>query len=573
MISALRCLRAIVWLRWRLLKNSMAGGRKRDTLEQMSRALALIMPLLVVALSAGTFLAVSIVGFIGGTLMSDGSLESGPGLLVVRLLLGIMAFTIVTLAVVSPTQSTLSRYTRLLLLPISRRVLHVVEVAASLADPWIAVVGAGLTTFAIGLYAGGRPLVAFAAFAAAALTVAVIVCTGALSGFLVAWLMRDRRRGELFTLIFVLGFSLVSFIPAFMSRSLDENKTEVEDGVRVRRQINVDEFDRNLPIWTRVLPSEVHGRTIAAALASNRTGVGIGLTTLLIEAAGLFWLSSRVHRRMLGSLEGDQSRRRSTEIKLSGRRWPMLTPGASAVAMALVRTAFRTVRGRLTILLPGPMLAMLTGVFQGIPQETWAADAARSGYLLFGASIVFTFYSIQAVSMNLFGSDRAGLTLQLLSPLTDRDLAVGKIAGFAAVVGAGVAVCLAAALAVARSGPPEYWVAVFLGAVATFFLISPVAIWFSALFPVQSDLSKTGSGGNPHGFPMIAGTFLTALLAAPVLGILAAAHFVFKAPIAAIPLSLAWVLIAAAIGIPLVNVSSRMIGVRRENLAMVAQGK
>lgn len=573
MIGTLRSLRAIVWLRWRLLRNSLSGSRKRDTLEQMSRALAMIVPLLVVSLSAGTFLAVAIVGFVGGHMMGDGILDAGPGLLVLRLLVALMAFTILALAVIAPTQSAMSRYTRLLLLPISRRTLHLVEVTASLADPWIAVVAAGLTTFAFGIWAGGRPGVAVAALLAAMLTVTVIVCAASLASFLVSWLMRDRRRGELFTLVFVLGFSLLSFLPAFMSRSIEEQVRDTQAGTRVRRQINIEEFNRNLPRWTHFLPSEVHGRTMGAALAGDPARVGAGLLTLAVEAILLFLASARVHRQMLGSLEGDQSRRRSKEIKVTSRRLPFLSPGASAVGWALMRGAFRTVRGRLTILLPGPMLAMLTGVFKGIPQETWAASAANYGFLLFGASIVFTFYAMHAVSMNLFGSDRAGFTLQLLSPITDRELAWGKVGGIAYVLGVGTAVCLVAALAVARTGPPAYWIAIMLGSVAMFFLISPIAIWFSSLFPVASDLSKTGSGGNPHPFPMIAGTFFTALFSLPTLAIIAAAEFWFKSPIASLPFMLVWTAASAAIGIPLVNVASRSIGARRENLGLVAQGK
>jgi hypothetical protein len=166
-MTTLRCLRAIVWLRWRLLKNSMAGGRKRDAVEQLSRALALVMPFAVLALGTGTFIAVSVVGFVGGRMMATGLVATGPGLVVVRLIVGLMVFAIVSLSVVSPTQSTLSRYTRLLLLPIPRRVLHVVEVAASLGDPWVAVAAAALTTFAAGLWSGGRPDVGLAAMIAA----------------------------------------------------------------------------------------------------------------------------------------------------------------------------------------------------------------------------------------------------------------------------------------------------------------------------------------------------------------------------------------------------------------------
>jgi len=571
MIATLRGLRALTWLRWRLLKNSLSGSRKRDSLEQASRALALMVPLMIVALSGGTFIAVSALGYFGGRMMAEGVLETGSGLLVFRLLLGIMAFTIVALSIMSPTQSTLSRYTRLLLLPIHRRVLHLVEVLSSLGDPWIAVVAAGLTTFSMGLYAGGRPWVALVALAAAALMVGVVICAGSLAGFLVAWLMRDRRRGELFTLVFVLAFSMLSFIPAFMSRSIDERHKA--EGSQPQPSINVEEFDRNLPTWSRYLPSEAHGHTMAAALASDRSGVASGLMTLGVEMVLLFMASARVHRQMLGALEGDQNRRRSAEIKLTGRKWPLLSPGASAVAWALTRGSFRTVRGRLAVLLPGPMLAMLVAVFKSIPSETWTAEAATRGYLLFGASAIFAFYAMNAISMNFFGSDRAGLTLQLLSPITDRELAWGKIAGFGAVVGVALIVCLVAAATVAHSGALAYWIATSLGAIAAFCLISPMAIWFSALFPVQSDLSKTGAGGNPHPFPMIAGTVGAALVSLPTVGILAAAEFLLKSPLAAVLLALIWVFIAAAIAIPLVGVASRTIGARRENLALVAQGK
>jgi hypothetical protein len=573
MIATLRGLRALMWLRWRLLKNSLAGGQKRDSVEQASRALALMVPLMIVALSAGTFLAVSALGYFGGRMMAEGILETGSGLLVFRLLLGIMAFTIVALSIMSPTQSTLSRYTRLLLLPIHRRVLHLVEVLSSIGDPWIAVVAAGLTTFSVGLYAGGRPWVALVALAAAALMVGVVICAGSLAGFLVAWLMRDRRRGELFTLVFVLVFSMLSFIPAFMSRSIDARHKVSGTESQAKPGINVEEFDRNLPRWTRYLPSEVHGHTMAAALESDRAGVVAGLVTLGVEMVLLFMASARVHRQMLGALEGDQSRRRSAEIKLTGRKWPLLSPGASAVAWALTRGSFRTVRGRLAVLLPGPMLAMLVAVFQSIPSETWTAEAATRGYLLFGASSLLAFYAMNAISMNFFGSDRAGLTLQLLSPITDQELAWGKIAGFGAVIGVGLAVCLVAAATVAHSGALAYWIATSLGAIAAFALISPMAIWFSALFPVASDLSKTGAGGNPHPFPMIAGTAGAALASLPTVGILAAAEFLLKSPLAAVLLALVWALVAIGIAMPLVTLASRAIGSRRENLALVAQGK
>ena len=572
-MRTLKVFRALVWLRWRLLKNSLSSGRKRDSLEQVSRALALIVPLLIVAMSVGTFAVVSIVSFVSGSMLADGRLDTDATLIVVRLLVAIMTFTILSLGVVSPTQSSMSRYTRLLLLPIHRRVLHLVEVAAAFADPWVAVVAAGLLMFALGILAGGQPVVAMIVLMLGVLTVTVIVCAASLAGFLVSWLMRDRRRGELFTLVFVLAFSLLSFLPAFFARSDEERRQDSASGRRTRRAFNPVEFDQRLPAWSRYIPSELHGRSTAAAFRGDDAAAATGMVALAVEAALLFALSARVHRRMLNSLEGDQSRRRRVTVEPGYPNLPLLPPAASAVAYAMMRAALRTVRGRLTILLPGPMFGLLTLAFKRVPDERWATGAAEYGFLLFGVCIIFTFYSMQAFNMNFFGSDRAGLTMQLLAPVSDRQLAWGKVVGFAIVSGVGVLVCLATSLFVARSGPPAYWATIVFGAIATFFLLAPVSIWLSALFPVQSDLSKTGSGGNPHPFTMFAGLFCIAVFSAPTLGILAVAQFWFRSPITALPMAALWAAIAAAIGIPLVNLAARTLGSRRENLALVAQGR
>jgi len=574
-METLRALRAIISLRWRLLKNSISGGRKRDALEQMSRALALVIPVLIASLSIGSFVAISIVGFMGGRAVADGRLDPVLGVFILRVIVGIMSVAIIVLAMVSPTQSSVTRYTRLLLLPIHRRVLHLIEVVASLADPWLAVVAAGLVSFALGLLAGGRPVAAVAAIAAAGASVAVLVCAGALAGFLVAWLMKSRRRGELFTLLFVLGISLASFLPIFASRIQDPDGTPDPElgGRRPRRPISLEEFNRSLPVWSRYVPSELHGRAVTAGLRGEGSGVAFGVGILLGQAALLYFISSRVHARMLNSLEGDSSRRRSGDIRGPNAKLPFMSPGASAVAWAQFRGALRTVRGRLTILLPGPMLGLMTFAFRRVPTETWATSAAAQGYLLLGASIIFTLYSMHAISMNFFGSDRAGFTRQLLAPLTDRELAWGKIAGYGMIVGTGLIVCLVTALAVARSGPPAYWIATIIGGAATFVLLCPLAIWFSALFPVASDLGKTGSGGNPHPLPMIAGTLCTALFAMPGAVILFASEYLLRNELVAVPLMLAWFLFAAAVAIPLINLAAHTVGSRRENLALVAQGK
>ena len=74
--------------------------------------------------------------------------------------------------------------------------------------------------------------------------------------------------------------------------------------------------------------------------------------------------------------------------------------------------------------------------------------------------------------------------------------------------------------------------AVVLGGASTFLLFSPVAIWMSALFPVAADLSKSGSGGNPHPLPTVAGMFILLVNAAPAVLLVWVAQFWAQAPLA-----------------------------------------
>ena len=130
---------------------------------------------------------------------------------------------------------------------------------------------------------------------------------------------------------------------------------------------------------------------------------------------------------------------------------------------------------------------------------------------------------------------------------------------------------VAAAAAINPTGSPYLWIAVLLGGLAVYLLMSPLAILMSALFPVAADLSKTGSGGNPHPFPMIAGTILVLVFAAPAALAIVASQFWLDRPALAPVLVLAWVAVCAVVAIVGVRLAARAIGARRENLLLVAR--
>ena len=571
----IRTLRALSWLRWRMLINSLRGGQRRDRMEQISRALTFALPAILLALSLGSLVALVIVGFLGGRAMANGLLGFDVAMMVLRIVSMLLIATIIVMAVVSPAQSSVSRYSRLLLLPISRRTLHVTEVGASLADPWIVLIGTALLAFAVGIMAGGWTGTAMVAVFAAMALMLVLACLGSLLGFAVAWLVRSRRRGEWFTLLFVIGISLLSVIPALWGKRVEDRSRERKAaGLPRDRTPIAQRFDRAMPAWTLVLPSELFAATIRGAANQDSRLVAIGIGGLLLEGVLLFAGSAAVHARLLGSVESNRAKRSTAVGTGADVRLPLLGSAASAVAFAQMRTAIRTVRGRLGVLLPGPMLGVLVFMFSRIGESpSWMEAIGSRGYYLLGASGVFAIYSLQAFTMNMFATDRAGFTLQLLTPISDAQLARGKVAGCGLVLAASLSLCLIAALAISPGGSIFLWLSAILGIAATYLLLSPVAVWMSALFPVSADLSKTGSGGNPHGLAMLIGSILVLACAVPPALILVSTEHWLDRSMLSLPLMIVWTLIVAAIAHPLVVLASRAIGQRRENLALVAQGK
>ncbi len=573
----IRTLRAFMWLRWRLLVNGIRSGERRDALERVSRTIAVLAPMLMAALSAGSVVAVSVLGFIGGRATAGGLLATGAALIVVRIVLAALLALTVVITMLAPVQTMMGSYTRLLLLPIRRSTLHLIEVAANLTDPWIVVVVPGLLMFAVGLAVGGRLDMASAAAVAGVAMVFVLVSVGALVSFLLGWLLRSRRRGEAFTLVFVLAVSLVSIVPAFVSSNLASGRrTRATSGASAAPRppsepFSVDRFDAALPRWSRALPSELYGLSVRAA-AQNRTGLAwLTILALALEGATIFAASAAVHQRLIGSLENEHERHRHRR-SLRGFRLPWIGQTVAAVAMASAHSLTRSVRGRLAILLPGPLIIALSMLLRRIPDlPSGLAAVAGRGDLLFGAASILALHALQPFTMNLFGTDRAGLTLLFLSPVSDRDLARGKVLGGAVMLAFSMALCLVGAAIAAPGGDFWIWLAVPVGVASVYVFLMPAAVWFSAILPVAADLSKTGSRGNPHPIAMIAGLFLVMACLVPPALVIAAADFWFHRPVLAPLIMAAWLLLATLVAWPLLNLAAGSIGPRRENLALLSK--
>jgi hypothetical protein len=574
----MRFLRAFAWLRWRLLANSLRAAERRDMVERVSRVTALVAPGFLIATSITSVVVSTGFGVIGGWVSVMHRTQSAGVLPAIRVFLLLATVFAVFVPLFVGMHGGAARFTRLLLLPIPRRTLHFVEVVTGLADPWLVFVLPGLVGFGAGMIVAalaqpgtampGARVEGVVALVAGAGMALVLASLSALVAFLVGWIVRDRRRSELFVIVLVLALSVVSIVPAIVSKRAVNGSLQAPHG---------------LPPWTIVLPSELYGEALKPGLPwlplePGRHGRAVNLVGLFLEGGILYAVSFAVHKRLIELSGGGRTHRRTALGLAASARIPGLWPGTSAVAVAQARTALRSVRGRLVVLLPGPVVGMLALLLRNLRQpgavesmfgaRGWPNLEGPAPHLLLALGIILGLYAAQPFTMNQFGSDRAGLTLQFLAPIRDVDLIRGKAIGCGTIIGAGVLITLTCMLMAAPHGSPLLWLATLAGGVATYLVLTPVAALFSVLLPVAADLSKTGTGGNPHSLAMLAGMIFVGLAATPV-GI----ALVVLSPLAAVLVLTIWMTIAWMASYPLLGLVARVLRGRRENLALIAQGR
>jgi hypothetical protein len=288
---------------------------------------------------------------------------------------------------------------------------------------------------------------------------------------------------------------------------------------------------------------------------------------LIAEGMLLFHLSQMVHRRLLESAVGQSGGPQRVMPMRPPWRLPGVSAGTATVAWVMFKSSFRSVRGRVAVLLPGPMMAILSLVLLRRPDEVpWLAALSTHSHFMFGASLMIALFAIHPFTLNQFSSDRAGLTLQFLLPVSAQDLVRGKALGAGALfLMAAILSALASAVATG-GGSPSAWAMTLVGGLATYVAVTPIAAVLSALFPVAADMSKAGSGGNPHVAAGLIGMVAVGVAALPVLGIAVPATLTGTAPSVALMAMVIWLAIVTVLAWVLLGTVAKVVTARRENL-------
>jgi hypothetical protein len=564
MTPTVRILKAFAWMRWRVLMNSLERSGSRDLLERFSIAIEQLGPIMAAILLIPSAVLLAGAGAYSGWSLAHGSTRPLP-FEVIRFLL----FATCGLTVVGPLflpAADRTHAVRLLLLPISRPILYFAQTVTAISDPWILLVVPIIAAVPLGLAAGGVAGTAMLAAVGGLLLLVILLGISSIVTSLIQLMVRNRRRGELLTLLFILVIPVVGMLPAL----LEDNSTPAAIE-------NAEAEEPGTPGWITalekrvlpVVPSEMYVRATRASVVGRKSDTVAPLLGLAAAAGLIHATAFVVFRRFLDSPGTTGSQQRGSKGRSRTWRLPGASPATSAVTIAHILLTLRTPRGRSTVLSPLMVFAVFaammwrgsTADFDIVPLESGV------GLAVFGSFI--SLLTILPLAMNQFAIDGPGLTLEFLSPLDDRDLLRGKAVGNAFIAAVPMLICIAVAAVLFPGGSLSAWLSIPIGIAASYVLIAPVAAALSAVFPRTVDLNSIGRGSNAHGAATLLGLLASMASGAASLGINLAIVRSIAPPQLALTLMLVWlagcIVVARLLFVPVRALLAR----RRENLVLI----
>ncbi len=180
--------------------------------------------------------------------------------------------------------------------------------------------------------------------------------------------------------------------------------------------------------------------------------------------------------------------------------------------------------------------------------------------------------SLQSLSLNLFAVDGAGFSLALVSPLSRRDLVLGKAAA-EGLLTTGLALLASGVVMTLEPAALPFWPAILLAGVALSALLAPLHAWISMFFPKAVDLGRLGKQAQPNQLAGLAGLFATAFAVPIAVGPGLLAFVVTRRLWLATGVELAWAALALVAARFLLGLAARTLASREEAIYLaLAEG-
>ena len=486
-------LRAFIWLRYRLRLNQLRRGGVSNV---------------VILTLAGLFLAIAAIGLLaGGFAVGCWALADVPSVAILAvcdgLVVGLLFLWMIGLAADLQRTEALA-IDKVLHLPVSPAGAFLVNYISSLASITLGLFVAGFTGLTLGLTVshGLQMLLTFVPFVA--FVFALTALTYQFQGWL-ASLMTNPRRRRTIVVGFTMGIILVSQTPQLANLLWIRNHKpdppakvtpEPTQAVTTSAPPRTSEPDKNRDDWQAIAPYVWAGNAILPPgwlpLAAGGLAGGNYLPSLL-STLGLTLIGAaslrRAYRTTLRLYTGQDSSGGPAivtaapvgprQLTMVEWRLPGISEPTAAVATAALRSLIRAPEAKMILIAPVVMVVVAGGyaaTSQSVPPE-WLRPLFAAGG---GAMVMLA--ALQIVG-NQFGHDRGGFRSYVLSPVSRRDILLGKNLAAVPLV-LGLAWVVVAVVGIAFPMRFDHFLAAFCQVISMALVFSVVANTASILAPL-----------------------------------------------------------------------------------------
>jgi hypothetical protein len=507
-------LRALVWLKWTLLRNSLRSRRA-----VAGRVAALV------GVVAGMVLSLAVAFGVGAGAYflsaqaahgAEGAGRAATAAYVVLLFIFTVAFTTWALMPIALGGGSRFEPSKMLLYPVSLGKLFAFDFLSDLTGLTSLFVLPSLVALGAGVGLGRGSLLA--GLAVSGVAVAFGLSASKLMSVGVGALMRARRtRGE--TVLALLGAALgmTGVLMGQLMPLLERHSEQLE--------------------FTRWTPPGAAAYGLARGLfAGERGALAVSLLTLGAYAVACAALAYRVARRTalgVGGGGGRRAKKRPARAATAaaaargeayaGWQLPLASPQFSALFEKEVRYALRNAQLRVIALMAvGLTVVLRMGPAGAGSRRMWGTVTpyAEGAGAVF--SVVYIFMLVSPLSTNLFGYDGAGMRALVLSPVSRRTVLAAKNAAVTLVALLLVAAGVFAGGLILGDLTPRTLLFAALAFVTTAALFAPFGNWLSLQFPKRVQFGKRMNRSGVAGLMLVPVFFL--LLVPPAASV-AAGHF------------------------------------------------
>lgn len=408
-------LQTLIWLKWRLLRNSLRS--RKAVVNKLATVLGMLAALgfsLVVALSLGiAAYALTQPGALGELFRRSTRGETGAAASTEFIFFSMLAFLYLMWATVPLSLGSSKQFDagKLLMYPITLRKLFAVDFISELTTLHSVFAVPAILAISIGAGLGSGNL-AITLLGAIPATLFGVSLSKWLSTTIGSLLQRKRARGE--TIIALIG--AVAGIGGALAGQVAPILFRHAESLRSLR-------------WTPPGAAAV----LFAGGARNSFDYAIAFATLsgytIVLIAGTYWIARRAALGLGGRRRPKATTGATSEAVYAGWQLPLLSPELSALVEKELRYAMRNAQIRMMALMP--LILLVVRLFNS--KHIGNLRSARSGEFLAYASglmatggVLYVFLILGGLSANLFAFEEGGMRSYVLSPVDRRKILIGK---------------------------------------------------------------------------------------------------------------------------------------------------